>query len=402
MRGNQLRIAASGALLATILIVFQNCSPQHSGPFLTSSASVGLNKACQEILKNAWLAGYRPFTQQTSACVGCHTSGPGSGFFASADADIGFAAFMTKGEAKISEFAVNPSHKPPNTGAVHQTQITALKASWATAQGSYNACLSNSGGGGPPGGGGGGGVIQPTKMTLAKTANPANNAVVTLTYNLGTEMMNAADAFAGGSLVISVRAVTIAGNVTGYQFENLRLINASPTSAFINSLNLYVNDQLVDGESYLYVERYVPNVANNNSRRLIPGAVFLASPIGTAINVKFAIGQIKAADIDFRPTTYTALTAAGGIFQASCVGCHGASGGFSLAANNFANVVGRKGVSNLTLAAPFNLGDSLIYQRMSSAGAPMPTGGLLPKEQVDRVRDWILDGAPLNDAAIAR
>ena len=376
---------ALGVAIASIGLLFNNCSPMHIG----SETSLLSLSGCQAILANEFQRGYYPFVKAN--CNACHTSGPGSGFFASPTPDIAFSYFLEKGYAKISDFAVS-THKPPYTGDQHTTTINQLRASWAPVEAAYNNCKGDDL---PPD------VGIPDKVLVEKTANPAAGATVNLTWNTATDFINPANAYIGGSIVLTVRAVDTNG-VTAYQYENLRFINAGAGAAYIKSLVVYVNNVLVDGESFLYTERYVPNVAGNNSRRLAPAAAFFASPIGSQIKVKLAVAVLSRSDIDFRPVTYAALTAPGGIFATNCQSCHGASGGVSLAANNYNNVVGRTGASDKTLVSPYSLMDNFLYERMNNVTSPMPPAGLLPQADRDRVRDWILDGAPLNDAAIAR
>lgn len=383
-------------------VVLAGCSKASHNGNAGSEQAFSAVSGCQQIYYKAFQESYYPFVKTN--CSQCHTSGPGSGFFASGNAELSFNAFQLKGSAKIAEFAVS-SHKPPYTGSQHTAEINTLKSRWAAADGEYNVCVSQSGGTPPPPTGGS--IIPlPTKMMIAKTANPVtNNQTVVLTWNTGTEFMNAADALANAQITLTVRAVAPAGGVTAYQFENPRLVNNSGRAAVIKGLAIYVNDTLVDGETFMYVDRYVPGVANNNTRRLAPGAAYFASTLGTAINVKIAVGVLAAADIDFNPPTYQTLTAAGGIFANSCVGCHSVApvpGGVTITANSYNLLVGRTGASDQVLVSPYTLLNNHLYGRMNTAGAPMPPAGLLPQADRDRIRDWILDGAPLNAAAIAR
>lgn len=395
MNGTFLRIILSSAVLMVTLLGYQNCAkPTHSSGTATLFSLGG----CESILLPTFKRTYYPFVRQQSACVACHKSGPGSGFFASDDPNLSLSSFLNKGYIKVSDFAVS-SHKTGYTGAQHQAAINAIKPVWAAAEDQYRDCMVKSGVDLPAS------TPNPTKFLVAKSATVANNnQTITLTWNTGSEFESASNSYPG-SFTIVVRGINVNGQV-GYSFENPRFVNTSPSAALIKNINVFVNDSLVDGETYLYSERYVPNLANNNSRQIKigagGGAFFPMQALGTAVQVKIAIGTLSAADIDFRPVTYQDLTAAGGIFATSCVGCHGASGGVSLAANNLPNLVGRVGNSGKTLVSPFNLLNNYIYQRMTDATAPMPAGGVLPKDQTDRVRDWILDGAPANAAAIAR
>jgi hypothetical protein len=43
-----------------------------------------------------------------------------------------------------------------------------------------------------------------------------------------------------------------------------------------------------------------------------------------------------------------------------------------------------------------NANNSILHQRMTNAGAPMPTAGILPANMTNLVRDWINAGAQNN------
>ncbi|MGE3387327.1 MAG: hypothetical protein AB7K41_11415 [Bdellovibrionales bacterium] len=385
---------------AAVALLFNNCSPVHT----SGSGDFSSLSACQSVLVDGFQRSFYPFLK--SNCANCHAVGPGSGFFASNNASLSFSAFSRKTADKISEFATS-THKPPYTGTQHNAAVAGINQSWNVTKAQYAACQTANGDvpDVPT-------TVTPTKMLIAKNANPNLNQTVNLTWNTGTEFVDAANSYAGGQLVVTVRGVTIAGGPPAYQIENLRFINAGASSAYINGVAVYVNGVKIAGDTYLYVDRYIPNVANNNSRRLAPGANFFPrpvdSPITEPLRIQLAVGVLGASEINFVPTTYTALTNGAGFFATNCVSCHSPDnptppGGYNLGPNNYNNVVGRTANSDKTLVTPFTLSDNFIYQRINDPGSPMPPTGLIePATSRDVIRDWILDGAPLNDAAIAR
>lgn len=394
----------NGTLRSTIILVtlgvgmavlYNNCSPTHKGSMVNMLSSVS---GCEAMVMSEFQRGFHPFVRAN--CSACHESGPGSGFFATANPSFALSEFLKKGGNKIADFAIS-THKPPYTGTQHTAAVTGLRSRWLEAESRYKSCKAAAGDA-PDG------FEMPntTRMLIAKPANPQNNNnTVNLTWNTGTEFESPEHAYQGGSFVLTVRRVANQNTgLFGYQFENPRFINTSGTAAYLSNIMIYVNDIPV-GPTFLFADRYIPNLQGNNSRRIAPGAAFFASQNAMALQVKVAFGLLQASPIDFQPVTYQDLTAANGIFTTSCVSCHSANlseGGVNLAAGNYNNVVGRTANSNLTLVSPYNLIDNLLYQRMSDATAPMPQGGLLPQQQRDRVRDWILDGAPNVPNDIAR
>ncbi|MBU2500878.1 hypothetical protein KJ682_06075 [bacterium] len=89
------------------------------------------------------------------------------------------------------------------------------------------------------------------------------------------------------------------------------------------------------------------------------------------------------------------------IFDANCIGCHGAvggNGGLSLAAgSSYDNLVGvpAQGYSG-DRVVPGDPDASVLYRKLTGAqgvGGPMPPTGTLPPATVDPVRIWITEGA---------
>jgi len=85
------------------------------------------------------------------------------------------------------------------------------------------------------------------------------------------------------------------------------------------------------------------------------------------------------------------------IFDASCVGCHGAGGNGGLdlrAGSSRANLVGvpaTGGGGDRVVAG--DSAASVLYQKLTGVGGLMPPTGALPAAEVDLVATWIDEGA---------
>jgi mono/diheme cytochrome c family protein len=89
--------------------------------------------------------------------------------------------------------------------------------------------------------------------------------------------------------------------------------------------------------------------------------------------------------------TFSSLIGNGGVLANNCMGCHsGGTPAGNLDITDYASVSAR--------VVPFapDSAQSLLSQRMADANAPMPPAGLLPAADLNRVRDWIAQGAQNN------
>ncbi len=79
------------------------------------------------------------------------------------------------------------------------------------------------------------------------------------------------------------------------------------------------------------------------------------------------------------------------IFTKDCIRCHGGAGGLSL--DSYARVI-EGGISG-AIVIPGNPGQSLIVHRLDGTQPPtMPADGPpLTGPEIDRIRQWILEGA---------
>jgi len=82
------------------------------------------------------------------------------------------------------------------------------------------------------------------------------------------------------------------------------------------------------------------------------------------------------------------------LFQANCITCHGGAGGLDLDSYEGVIAGGNSGV----VVAPGVPANSLLIHRLEGTVPPtMPLGGLpLPQPDIDRIAQWILEGARNN------
>ena len=95
------------------------------------------------------------------------------------------------------------------------------------------------------------------------------------------------------------------------------------------------------------------------------------------------------------------------IFNNNCIGCHNPGGPASLldlsAGVSYANLVNQPSVQDSTwlLVDPSDDSKSLLYQKMKGTAtvgpnAAMPPSGVLANDTVDKVEQWIKEGAKNN------
>jgi hypothetical protein len=88
------------------------------------------------------------------------------------------------------------------------------------------------------------------------------------------------------------------------------------------------------------------------------------------------------------------------IFNANCTGCHGSSGGLSLAAGvSYNNLVGipSNQQPSINLVEPEDPANSYLYMKITGAegisGQRMPIGGQLSNADITTIETWINEGA---------
>lgn len=379
----------SGFILA---VSFNNCGEgfvpiNQTSVDLSSLSSTSLQ--CEAVLVKTFESGFRPFVQQN--CASCHSNGPGFGVFANPDLNSAFLSFKSIGAQKIVDQATS-NHKQPNTGTQHLNETSTLLADWKNSEIDYNSCLQSTGNADIDSSG------DFAVRTIQKMV-PANlnTTFVRMEWDLESQSSSKLPVVAG----IDIRRAFIAGNPTpqGYEFRNptLRLKTATTESHYVRSLNILVNGALQSEiTTYKNIEATIANTTNFN----------LASGFGNAwavrtvanadtisldfLSLRSTSGQANPGNPNPNPTptptptptlvTYTQLTAAGGVFANSCIGCHSNS-----------RAAGGLNIQNYTQA---KAAAANIVSRMNNAANPMPTGGLLSQTQRDLVSVWVNGGTP--------
>lgn len=388
---NLMWVAGAGVLLVAFNncgegFVVQNLGGVSGGSVLFSQAP---GETCEDALVKVYANTYHPFLNQT--CNSCHIAGPGLGVFASPDVKTSYTSFASIGAAKISSQAVNEAHKPPYTGAVNEARITELKSYWANAQTAYASCSSAAvGGGGAP-------TSFIVKATNKQVAANLATTFVRMEWDLETQSNGKVPLIAG----IEIRRAVISGATQGYEFRNptLRLKTAAAGNYQARALNVYINDALQsEVTTFSNVDMVIGATTDVN---LSPGTANALAVLTPATSDMIAIEYSKlgsttgvpnpgggtvptptpgATPTPVGPVTYTQLVANGGVFASSCVSCHSA-----------ANPRGSLDLTNYNMA---KTAAANIKSRVNNANNPMPTGGLLPQAQRDRISAWVDQGAP--------
>jgi mono/diheme cytochrome c family protein len=123
----------------------------------------------------------------------------------------------------------------------------------------------------------------------------------------------------------------------------------------------------------------------------------LARPLGLPLTALAAALGLAACDDTLFNSAGEAVSGEGieavyEVVDANCVACHGEtapSAGLDLRAEVFCD-----NVLDGRLVVPNDAAGSVLYQRVSDAGSPMPPTGLMPDENITIIGDWIDAGAP--------
>jgi len=164
--------------------------------------------------------------------------------------------------------------------------------------------------------------------------------------------------------------VTVSGGTAPYTIQTPP--NSSVATAFINGSTVTVS-----------------GVGQGTTTVVIADAT-LPTPLTATLTVEVTAQQSTVSfSQDIQP-----------IFNASCVGCHGGSGGLFLTAgqsyDNLVNVQAQAGCTTEMRVQPGNAGASVLYKRVSgtSCGEQMPRGGPpLSAAHIQKIMDWINQGA---------
>ncbi len=372
-------------LLFGVVLEYNGCVPQHSeGSYEYFNGQLGLGSGgCGSILQQEFTQGYRGFLQTN--CSNCHISGgQGKGAFADSSIKVAYSAFMGAGNQKISEFATNPSHQPPYTGNQHSSSISNLQSSWMTAQTKYDECILNSQNRTPDN--------QTSddlgnRRTTKEKPIGATTDYTLKTFDLATEIISPQSFLSGVKIEVAVKRDSAVSNETSYLFRNPKLY-AGGQALEIKDLRLIINGTLyTGGTTWENVSRKVP-VQDN---RLLSSGVLIYQGVLSATDT-FALSIKSIEPTSFNPPTYTQLISANGILGKNCISCHTANNARgSLNMNNYDEMI------NHFVIIPFDINSSLLVERIENSSNPMPpNGSLLSSDQIQSLKDWILDGAPKN------
>ncbi|HEY8269444.1 MAG TPA: cytochrome c [Pseudobdellovibrionaceae bacterium] len=357
-------------------VAFNNCGEGFVLQQAPSGNSVLFSRAagqtCEDALLKVYQGTYHPFLSQT--CNNCHVNGPGIGTFASSDVQLSFNSFYAIGVNKISSQATNNSHKPPYTGSQNTDRMNELQSYWSTAQVQYASCVSESGGG----------SLQSVVKTIDKTvAATLSTTFVRIEWDLETESNVKIPLIAG----IDIRKAVLNKLTEGYEFRNptLRLKRANAGTYQSRALNLYINGQLqTEVTTYSNIDLSVSSTMDVNLAPGYANGYAVLTPANSDV-IALEFSSLKSASNAPPPSMgttvkYSQLTAAGGIFANSCVGCHNAT-----------NLGGALDLTNYIAAKTAR---AIIRSRINNAMNPMPIGGLLPQAQRDIINAWVDQGAP--------
>jgi mono/diheme cytochrome c family protein len=369
-----------------ISFLMAGCAPTHSDGSLDSSGEqLGYGRGvCGALLRAEFESGYRPFLQAN--CINCHVSGgEGKGAFADSNIELSYDAFSGTGFQKVSDFAVNPSHKAPYTGSQHSGVIDSTRASWLEVEIQYNECLTNNQrndddpplGDSPPN--------TPRLATVEKVIS-ATSSYVLQVFDLETEMAPGNSTFAGAKLQLEVRSFTTPTGEMNYNFRNPKL-SAGGIALQITDLRIVINGIIYEeGTTWKSVNRKIPA---NQSRDLSTGVLIREGLIKDSDTMGLSFGALVTTT--FNPTRFSQLVASGGTFSRACVGCHGASN-----PRAGLNILNYQDMLNHFVFVPFDPTSGSLLSRMNNATNPMPPSDLVPVAERQAIEDWILDGAPNN------
>jgi mono/diheme cytochrome c family protein len=382
-----------GAVIS--IVAYNNCGEgfvaQSLGGGAGSGGSVLFSRApgesCEDALLKVYKNTYHPFLTQT--CNSCHVSGGGgNGVFAENDPSVSYNSFASKGATLINSQAIG-SHKPPYTGPQNEARITEISSYWGKAQTDYASCASQSGNTTPG-------------SAVVKSAGKVVSATLATTFvRMEWDLETLSDAKVPVIAGIEIRKAVLGGETKGYEFRNptLRLKSAAAGPHAMRALNIYINNQLQSEiTTYSNIDTIISTTNDTNIAVGYANAMTVITPATTDM-ISLEFSNLKSTSGTTTPgatptptpgatptptpvgaVTFTQLVAAGGIFANSCIGCHNA--------NNAA------GGLNLAVYANARNAAANIRTRVNNAANPMPTGGLLPQAQRDRINAWVDQGAP--------
>lgn len=132
--------------LGTLTLSYNNCAMKAEvapgDENKTESSSVSTPSSgedlCEDDLLRVFANGYHKFLKEN--CSVCHSTGPGKGRFANADAKIALEDFSQIGYSKVSTNATSSTHNPPYSGPQHIQTVNDLKFGWQKGQEDFARC----------------------------------------------------------------------------------------------------------------------------------------------------------------------------------------------------------------------------------------------------------------------
>lgn len=283
-----------------VAVLFNNCSPEHSGEGLSAMGSNFLSEVSfapcsfkdeQELYAKT----YHSFLMTN--CSSCHVEGgQGKGAFASSNLTTAYNAFSVVGDQlvasyeKVSKFAVDQGHKPPSTGAQHTAAIDRLKTQWIAGLDNIQLCQSSSGT-----------VTQPPptdEMLRLKTRSkginvPPRGSFSTVTWDLSKDILAKADgslpSFPGVTLEVKVEQ-TVLGTQSVYIVYDPTL-KAGSKDIKIRDIRVILNGRpFWDATTFSHVDN---GVYAGTSQVLTPGSMVVNSAVSGLDVIAVSVGGLE-------------------------------------------------------------------------------------------------------------
>ncbi len=296
-------IGILGGLAVSLL--FNNCTAEHNGDFASEEgfSVVGETNFVPCAFKDDMdLFGktFAPFLRTN--CSSCHVEGGlGKGAFASSGALVAFNSFDLVGYEKVSQYAVNDSHKPPYSGSQHNGRVSLLQDQWIKGLENIAECKASGGGGvSIP-------VIDPEKRLDTKSLPLNLNDVTvetTVQWTLEKDLLDKNGTItlpnAGNAIFsLTIRRATVNGKPM-YEFTQPTL-KAVGTDLIIQSLLVKINGRMINGQTtFRYVDEGV-RASDPEPTLLGPGVMLVDGVITPYDLVSVSIGILQPTVLPPRP-----------------------------------------------------------------------------------------------------
>lgn len=305
MKKNNLRkliaIFSLQACMALIFLFFGNCSPEHKS---SDSSSTSATKI---VFGNCSLTGpqqlfeltYHPILRQQ--CLNCHSPNPpmqdSQKYFASSNLTQAYEAFNNAGGyVRISEYAVNESHKSPFTGSHNIAAINEAKNLWNLGNQELAKCASNS-------------VEEFVNdswkavrvYSKPKAINPKTTGPSIVSWDLNTDIRLIPNTVTwpnlyGARFQLKVNP-TFIGSVASYTISEPRIIyptQINPQAVDINlkSIRVSIDEvEIINETTFHYVDA---NVYKNVGGLLSAGAMVAVRSVRLSDVISVSFGEVKS------------------------------------------------------------------------------------------------------------